>query len=83
MIAQLVILWTDALVFLLLVFATLFGLYASRKAHLRGPWREVGRSKVGVSTLVVLSFYLCVALLDSVHFHPLLKGAGQGKAATH
>ena len=72
MMSQLVILWTDALVFLLLLFAILFGIYASRKAHLRGPWRQVVRNKVGVGTLVVLSFYLVVALLDSVHFHPML-----------
>jgi len=82
MISQLVILWTDALVFLLLLVAILFGIYASRKAHLRGPWRQVARSRVGVGTLVVLSFYLVVALLDSFHYHPILDKAGQEEGAT-
>jgi len=82
MISQLVILWTDGLVFLLLLVVILFGIYASRKAHLRGPWRQVARSRVGVGTLVVLSFYLVVALLDSFHYHPILDKAGQEEGAT-
>ncbi len=65
-----VILWTDALVFLLLVFSLVFAVYASRREHLRAPWRRVARSGVGMGTLVVLAFYLLVGLLDSIHFHP-------------
>ena len=70
MIAQLVVLWTDALIFLLLFLAVAFGIYASRKPHLRRPWGMVVGSRVGMGTLVVLLFYLVVGLLDSVHFHP-------------
>ncbi len=70
MTGDLVILWTDALIFLLLVVAVGFGIYASRHPHLRGPWGAVVRSRVGVGTLVVLAFYVAVGLLDSVHFHP-------------
>jgi len=68
MTTQLVILWTDALIFLLLALAVTFGLYASRKEHLRGPWRQVVRSRVGMGSMVVLSFYLVIGLLDSIHF---------------
>ena len=42
--------------FLLLVLALAFGIYASRKPHLRRPWGLVVRSRVGVGTLVVLVF---------------------------
>lgn len=70
MMGGLVILWTDALVFLLLLVAVTFGIYAAGKEHLRGPWRLVARSRMGVSTLVVLSFYVVVGLLDSIHFEP-------------
>ena len=70
MISQLVILWTDALIFLLITLAVAFGVYASRKAHLRRPWGLVVRSRVGVGTMVVLAFYLSVGVLDSIHFHP-------------
>ncbi len=76
MIGSLVVLWTDALIFLLLVTAISFGIYASRKPHLRGPWRAVIRNRVGMGTLVVLSFYVAVGLLDSVHFSPQ-NGAGE------
>lgn len=81
MMGQLVILWTDALIFLLLMLALGFGYYASRKTHLRRPWGQVVRSRVGVGTLVVLAFYLAVGLLDSIHFHPIVKpGSGGGES---
>ena len=67
-----VILWTDALIFLLLALVLSFGWYASRHEHLRAPWRQVGRSKTAMGALVVLGFYVLVGLLDSVHFHPQL-----------
>jgi len=79
MIGELVILWTDGLIFLLLLVAVVFAVYASRREHLRDPWRQVVRSRVGVSTLVVLAFYVVVGLLDSVHFHPLLPSGEEGK----
>ncbi|TVO76259.1 ABC transporter permease [Sedimenticola selenatireducens] len=82
MIGEWVILWTDALIFLLLLFSTAFGIYAARKEHLRGPWRLVVRSRVGVSTLVILSFYVIVGLLDSVHFYPLVNSVEKGGAQT-
>jgi peptide/nickel transport system permease protein len=65
-----VILWTDALIYLLLVLAVGFGVYASRHAHLREPWGRVARSRVGAASLVVLGFYVVIGLLDTVHFHP-------------
>ncbi|EXJ16539.1 ABC transporter permease [Imhoffiella purpurea] len=63
-----VLLWTDALVYLLLVVAILFGIHAARHEHLRTPWRRVIRSRIGVATLVVLAGYASVGLLDTVHF---------------
>ncbi len=62
-----VVLWTDALVFLLLALVLGFGLYAARHEHLRAPWRRVVRSRVGVATLVVLMAYAVVGLLDTLH----------------
>ncbi|MEW7980116.1 MAG: ABC transporter permease [Candidatus Sedimenticola endophacoides] len=79
----LVILWTDALIFLLLAGALGFGFYASRREHLRAPWRFVIRSRVGLGTLVVLSFYLLIGLLDSVHFHPPADPAGRNGGTLH
>jgi peptide/nickel transport system permease protein len=73
-----VVLWTDALVFLLVVLGIGFGVYASRHEHLRAPWRRVARSRVGVATLVVLSFYVIVGLLDTVHFRARLPDQAPG-----
>jgi len=75
-----VVLLTDALIYLLLALAVGFGLYAARHEHLREPWRRVARSGVGVSALVVLSFYVAVGLLDSVHFHPREEASASGEA---
>ncbi len=62
-----VVLWTDALLFLLLALAGGFALYARRHEHLRAPWRRVIRTRVGMATLIVLGVYLLVGLLDSMH----------------
>jgi peptide/nickel transport system permease protein len=64
----LVILWTDALIFLLLLLMLGFALVARRHEHLRAPWRLVARSRIAMGTAVVLAFYVCIGLLDSVHY---------------
>jgi peptide/nickel transport system permease protein len=71
---QLVVLWTDGLVFLLLLLIAAFAVYAARHEHLRAPWRQVVRSRVGMATSVVLGVYVVVGLLDSVHFRLALDG---------
>nr|WP_242519179.1 ABC transporter permease [Halochromatium roseum] len=68
---------TDALIFVLIAVGIGFGLYAARHEHLRGPWRQVGRSPVGVAALVVILFYVGIGLLDSLHFHPLIEPVAQ------
>ncbi len=71
-----VILWTDALIFLLLAVAVGLGIYASRHEHLRAPWREVARSRQAAVTGVLLAAFGIVGLLDSLHFRP---SAGEGE----
>ncbi len=69
---QPVVLWTDALVYLLVAVVLVFAWYARNKAHLRAPWREVVRSRMAVASLVVLAVYTLTGLLDSVHFRKAL-----------
>jgi len=64
---MLVILWTDGLIYLLVMLAVGFGLYAARHEHLRAPWRQVVRAPLALASLVVLGGYLTVGLLDTVH----------------
>lgn len=77
-----VVLWTDALVFLLLVLIGVFALYASKHEHMREPWRRVVRSRVGVATIVVLGFYVIVGLLDTLHFRLKLEQPPPGQTAS-
>ena len=73
-----VFLWTDVLVFVLLALAIAIALYVRRREHLRTPWRRVGRSRVAMSVLVVLAFYVSIGLLDSMHFRPTVESGDEG-----
>ena len=70
-----VILWTDALLFLLVAGAVLFFFYVRGRAHLRRPWRNLAQSKQGMAALVFIAFFVGVGLLDSVHFRARLDGS--------
>jgi peptide/nickel transport system permease protein len=73
-----VFLWTDILIFLLVAVVVGFGFHARRQEHLRAPWREVARSRLGMASAVVLGTFVFVGLLDSIHFHPRME-VGDGK----
>jgi peptide/nickel transport system permease protein len=77
-----VLLWTDALVALLLVTVVGFFVYVRGKPHLRGPWRHVVRRPLAAAAMVVLAAYVCVGLLDSVHFRKALPPSA-GSQAVH
>ncbi len=75
--AKPVILWTDALLYLLVAAVTVFVLYARRRQDLRDTWRQVLRRPLGMAALVVLSAYGALGLMDSVHFRlPVSQGSG-------
>lgn len=71
-----VILWTDALVFLLLAMVAGYGVYAWRHENLRAQWGAVARSPAAASAIVVMLAFALVGLLDSLHYRPVLD---QGK----
>ena len=72
---MLVILWTDALLLLLLVTLGGYLLYAVRSPQLRRSWREVAQSRAAMASAVVLAAFMAVAVLDSIHFHPSVTAA--------
>ena len=80
---QPVLLWSDALIFLL-TFAVAFFIYQVRRnEQARKRWRKVFASKVGMSAFVVICVYASVALLDSLHFRePLSSVATEVGAET-
>ena len=73
------ILWSDALVFILLAALVLSAWYVRRHEHLLLPWRRVGRSTTAMVSLLVLSLFVIVGLLDSLHYRAALpeKNAGE------
>ncbi|MDQ3187100.1 MAG: ABC transporter permease [Pseudomonadota bacterium] len=73
-----VILWTDALVYLLVVVIIAFAWYVRRNEHLLAPWRRVGRSTSGMAALTVLIFFIAVGLLDTVHLRPAVENSASG-----
>ncbi len=68
-----VILWTDALVFVLVAAVIAFGWYVWRHEHLMAPWRKVMHSRYGMCALVVLAPFIAIGLLDSLHYRPRLE----------
>ncbi|EGW20717.1 ABC transporter permease [Methylobacter tundripaludum] len=65
-----IILWTDALIYLLILVMLALGLYLRGKEHIKRPLQQIGSSKIGMISLVVLLFFVLIGLLDSVHFKP-------------
>ena len=69
------VLWTDRLVWLLVLAVVGFGLYTRRYPHLLAPWRRVVRSPSGMAALTVLAFFVTIGLLDSLHYRAGITGA--------
>ncbi len=67
---QPVVLWTDALIYALLILSALAVWHTRRHTHLLVPWRRVAASRTAQVALVVLSVYLVIGLADTLHFHP-------------
>ncbi len=67
-----IILWTDALIYLLVAIVVSFIAYVRHHEHLLIPWKRVSHSASGMSALTVLLFFLMIGLLDTIHFRPAL-----------
>ena len=74
-----VILWSDALVFLLLAAGIAGALYIRRREHLLLPWKRVAQSNVALVSLLVLSLFFGIGLLDSLHFRTALPTPNGGE----
>src|SRR6266481_1765235 len=72
------IFWSDALVFLLLVAASAIAWYVRQHEHLLLPWRRVAQNATAMVSLLVLSLFLIVGLLDSLHYRAALPQKNSG-----
>jgi peptide/nickel transport system permease protein len=75
-----VVLWTDALVFLLIAGGVGAAFYVRGHEDLRASWQRVGASRAGMAALTVLLLFVTVGLLDCLHYRPRLEAA-PGQAA--
>ncbi|AYH44315.1 ABC transporter permease [Azoarcus sp. DN11] len=67
-----VLLWTDALFFLLLAIGGMTVIHVRRDEPLRGAWRRVGSRASGMASAVILLAFLAVGIADSLHFRAQL-----------
>ena len=71
-----VLLWSDVLVFLLLSTGIAAAWYVRRREHLLLPWRRVAKSSTAQVSLLVLSLFVLVGLLDTFHYRAALPASG-------
>jgi peptide/nickel transport system permease protein len=69
---KLVLLWSDGLIYLLVVSLCLFFYSLRRDPRNRDRWSQVFGSRLGMATFVVILAYVGCALLDSLHFRRAL-----------
>jgi len=72
------LLWTDGLIFLLVAGLIAFVFVVRRHEHLRAPWRKVAADPVAVAAAMVLTWFVGIALLDSLHYRPALPPGPDG-----
>lgn len=78
-----VILWSDALLFLMLAVILLLVWLLRDQESLRAPWRWVMRGRMGAASAVILAVYVGIGLLDSLHYVERLPDAEPGQAAQY
>lgn len=69
---QIVVLWSDVLVWLLVLAGLGFAAMVRRQPPLRAAWARVGRHRIGMASATVLLAFVLVGLLDSVHYRAAL-----------
>ena len=76
------LLWSDALIYLLVIALCLFFYKLREDPQTRERWGQVFNSRLGMITFTVIITYVGIALLDSLHFRRALdasEGVGNGE----
>ncbi|MDD2761512.1 MAG: ABC transporter permease [Methylomonas sp.] len=61
-------LWTDALIYLLVISASMLAAYLFRQAHMRRPLKKIAANPVAMASLTLLLCFALIGLADSIHF---------------
>lgn len=71
---QIVLLWSDILIWLLVAAGVGLGVLIVRTPPLLAAWRNVGANRVGMASATVLLAFVLIGLLDSLHYRVALEG---------
>ena len=81
-----ILLWTDAALFALVAVVVGYAWHVARSRTLRATWARVARHTPAMCSAVVLTLFVVVGLLDSIHFQPRLPpvpGAASSSAVVY
>lgn len=81
-----ILLWTDAALFALVAAVIAYAWHVARSRTLRATWGRVARHTPAMCSAVVLTLFVVVGLLDSIHFQPRLppvSGAATSSAVVY
>ena len=78
---QVVVLWSDMLIWLLVAAGLGVGVLVAKTPPLLAAWRRVGANRVGMASATVLLAFIAIGLLDSLHFRVQLEGKPGQKAS--
>ena len=76
----LVVLWTDIMVWILVLALLAWGWTLSRSPQVKKLWHKIFRSGIAMASAIILLFYLFFTLLDSLHLRfslPSTQSTGQ------
>ena len=71
---EIVILWSDLLIWLLVAAGVGLGILIAKNPPMLVAWRRVGANRVGMASATVLLAFVLVGLLDSLHYRVALEG---------
>jgi len=76
------LLWTDAFMLALVLALAVYAGVVARSPNLRRTWRQVAASAPAMCAAVLLFVCLLVAVLDSIHYRPLVRADQQAGSGT-
>ena len=77
---EVIVLWSDILIWLLVAAGIGVGVMIARNPPLLAAWRRVGANRVGMASATVLLAFILIGLLDSLHYRVQLDGKPGQKA---
>lgn len=70
-----ILLWTDVALFILVTLCLVYAWHVRRTPSSRATWARVLKHKPAMCSAVILSFFVIIGLVDSIHFQPRLPPA--------